>query len=500
MPEDNSDGGVRHPSPLVVAGYAIFGVAWIFIGDIHLNELSEVTDFDARQIEVAKGLIFVALSAALIFALQVFDAKCIAKAQKALRAKAQEAADYRNRYEREANHRRRADFILEALSSANRAIVSAQSKEAIAELVCDCVAATTNYPLVWFGKCVEIGGEKLLIHAASSGDDAAAATGIRFGWEEGLLTRNPIATAIKTGNLQASTSLEQEFEGIDPRLTAYAAALVAPVVFSGAIYGVFVFHSRNEQEFGMREKEMFRTLALDISYALSVVDELPRLEAISKDRDRAHEKIQRLISNAVEALANVIEQRDPYTAGHQYRVSEIATAIGRELKLSLGQIRTISLAAMVHDIGKVSVPSEVLARPGRLSALEMNMVKEHVESGYQILSKIEFEQPIARIVREHHERLDGTGYPKGLKGDEITLEARIIAVADVADAIASHRPYRPALGLTKAKAILSADRGKAYDANVVDAFLRVAEMQPALFDSVGAVMGYEMPASTKLTG
>jgi len=230
---------------------------------------------------------------------------------------------------------------------------------------------------------------------------------------------------------------------------------------------------------------MFRTLALDISYALAVVDELPRLEAISKDRDSAHERIQRLISNAVMALASVVEQRDPYTAGHQKRVSEIATAIGRELKLPVGVIGAISMAALVHDIGKVSVPSEVLSRPGRLSPVEMNMVKGHVESGYEILSKIEFDQPIARIVREHHERLDGSGYPKGLKGDEITLEARVIAVADVVEAIASHRPYRPALGLTRAKAVLTADRGTAYDADVVDAFLRVAEKQPALFDPNG---------------
>jgi putative nucleotidyltransferase with HDIG domain len=415
--------------------------------------------------------------------LQMVEAKMTSAADGALVSKSQEADGYRNKYEREAAERVRADIILEALSHANRSIVSAQSKEAIAKSVCDRVAETTKYPLVWFGRCVEIGEEKFLLYGASSGIDAAVVKGLRFSWDSGEVKPSPITLSIKTGNLQTTLSPPEAFEDVDARLAVYPAALVLPVIFSGVVYGVFVFHSRDEDAFGVRETEVFRTLALDISYALAVVDELPRLEAISKDRDSAHQRIQRLISNAVMALASVVEQRDPYTAGHQKRVSEIATAIGRELKLPVSQIGAISMAGLVHDIGKISVPSEVLSRPGKLSPVEMNMVKEHVESGYEILSKIEFDQPIARIVREHHERLDGSGYPKGLKGDEITLEARVIAVADAVEAISSHRPYRPALGLTRAKAVLTADRGKAYDADVVDAFLRVADKQPALFDT-----------------
>lgn len=469
--------------PVVVLGYAIFGIAWILVGDSQLNQLSAASGFHTPEIEVAKGLIFVALSVALIVVLQAVEASFAEATENALSSKTQEAATYLHKYRGEVQKRRQADVILEALSSANREIVSAHNKEAIAKSVCERVAEATGYPLVWFGRCDQIGGENVLIHETSSGVDAGVAKGIKFNWDGDLSTPNPITAAIKTGNLQTTTSVEEAFQVVDARLAAYPVALVAPVIFSGAVYGVFVFHSRDEQAFGVREKEVFRTLALDISYALAVVEELPRLEAISKDRDSAYEKIQRLISNAVAALANVIEQRDPYTAGHQDRVAEIATAIGRELKLPVSQIQAISMAAEIHDIGKISVPSEVLTRPGRLSVLEMNMVREHVESGYQILSKIEFDQPIARIVREHHERLDGTGYPRGLKGDEITLEARVIAVADVAEAIVSHRPYRPGLGLPKAIAIISADRGKGFDEDVVDAFLRVAAKRPDLFDT-----------------
>jgi putative nucleotidyltransferase with HDIG domain len=172
------------------------------------------------------------------------------------------------------------------------------------------------------------------------------------------------------------------------------------------------------------------------------------------------------------AMAEMIEMRDPYTAGHQQNVARLADRIAREMGLSDERCRIVRLAALVHDIGKNAIPVEILVKPASLSPLEHEMVKLHVEAGYQVLSRIQFAQPVADIVRQHHERLDGSGYPLGLAGDQILLEARILAVADTADAMVNHRPYRPARGLKAALAVLEQSAGAHYDPDVVDAFKR----------------------------
>lgn len=188
---------------------------------------------------------------------------------------------------------------------------------------------------------------------------------------------------------------------------------------------------------------------------------------------QSFEVLQRVFEDSVEALASALEVRDPYTAGHQRRVAQLAAAIAKELGLGRNQIRGLYLAALVHDIGKISVPAEVLNKPGRLEELEFGLIKNHPQVGYEILSKVKFPWPVAEIVRQHHERNDGSGYPRGLRGEEILLEARILAVADVVEAMSSHRPYRPALGLDVALEEIARHRGKLYDPQVVDACLRL---------------------------
>jgi len=170
---------------------------------------------------------------------------------------------------------------------------------------------------------------------------------------------------------------------------------------------------------------------------------------------------------------HVMDQRDPYTAGHQQRVGEIAGAIAAEMGLDADTQRGLRVAGAVHDIGKISVPTEILGKPGRISAIEMAIIKTHAQEGYEILKGIDFPRPVAEVVRQHHECIDGSGYPRGLKGDEIVLEARVLAVADVVEAMASDRPYRPGIGIDKALAEIERGRGTAYDANAVDACLRL---------------------------
>ena len=187
----------------------------------------------------------------------------------------------------------------------------------------------------------------------------------------------------------------------------------------------------------------------------------------------SEEKLRTSLLESITALAVIVEMRDPYTAGHQHRVANLAVAIAREMKLSEEQLVGIYLAGAVHDVGKIRVPAEILSKPGRLTELEFSLIKEHSGNGSEILKNIHFPWPIAQIVLQHHERMNGSGYPDGIKGDALLIEARIIAVADVVESMASHRPYRPALGIDAALAEIQHNSGTLYDEAVVQACVRV---------------------------
>ena len=187
----------------------------------------------------------------------------------------------------------------------------------------------------------------------------------------------------------------------------------------------------------------------------------------------SYERTRMILEGTVLAMSRIVESRDPYTAGHEQQVARIACVISEKMLLPADRVDAIRVAGQLHDIGKIAVPSEILTKPGRLSPLEMEMVKTHCRNAYDILKAIEFPYPVAKIILQHHERLDGSGYPQGLKGEEILLEARIIGVADVIEAISSHRPYRPAKDVDVAMQEITDHRGTLYDANVVDAALDI---------------------------
>lgn len=198
------------------------------------------------------------------------------------------------------------------------------------------------------------------------------------------------------------------------------------------------------------------------------------------DRKRAEEEIQSTISKLrkamngiIQAMTLTIEARDPYTAGHQRKVSNLARAIASELKLPQEKIDGIRMAGLIHDIGKINIPAQILTKPGTLTDIEFDFIKSHPKIGYDILRTIEFPWPVADIVYQHHERLDGSGYPEGLSGDDIMIEARIMSVADVVEAMASHRPYRPAIGIAQALEEITKYSGIKYDADAVTACIRL---------------------------
>lgn len=217
-----------------------------------------------------------------------------------------------------------------------------------------------------------------------------------------------------------------------------------------------------------------------ISELVEMRRRITELEEVETERERAEEelqqgleKVRRTLEGTVQALAATTERRDPYTAGHQQRVTRLACAIAQEMGLPEEEIEGIRVTGTLHDIGKISVPAEILNKPGRLTEMEMTLIKTHPQVGHEILKTVEFPWPVAQIVLQHHERMDGSEYPSGLSGEEILPEARILAVADVVEAMSSHRPYRPALGKDKALEEISRNRGVLYDSNVVDACLKV---------------------------
>jgi len=176
-------------------------------------------------------------------------------------------------------------------------------------------------------------------------------------------------------------------------------------------------------------------------------------------------------------MAAIVEMRDPYTAGHQARVADLATAIAKQIGLPEEQVHGIHLAGTVHDLGKINVPAEILSKPGKITDIERSLIKIHPQAGYDILKGIDFPWPIAQMVLQHHERFDGSGYPQGLKGDQIIIEARILCVADVVEAMSSHRPYRPRLGIETAIEDITRQRGIYYDPQAVDACLALFREQ-----------------------
>jgi putative nucleotidyltransferase with HDIG domain len=185
------------------------------------------------------------------------------------------------------------------------------------------------------------------------------------------------------------------------------------------------------------------------------------------------EKLRKTLGGTIQVISRAVEMRDPYTAGHQIRVADLARAIATEMRISADGTDFIRIACIIHDIGKISVPAEILSKPTKLSDIEFSLIKAHAQAGYDILKNIEFPWPVADVILQHHERMDGSGYPRNLKGEDICIEARILSVADVVEAMASHRPYRPGLGLEAALNEIEKNKGIFYDAAVADACLRL---------------------------
>ncbi|MCP4364675.1 MAG: HD domain-containing protein [Planctomycetes bacterium] len=300
------------------------------------------------------------------------------------------------------------------------------------------------------------------------------------GWKEGLVGHATVGAGIdsQAGYTLLSRDLvivedlgtEMRFRGpqllIDHGVVSGMSAVIRCKYCKGEAFGVLGAHTTRKRTFSKDECNFLQTMVNLLATAAERRHGEQMLE-------QSASKVRQTLEGTIQALAATVETRDPYTFGHQQRVAALAYAIAEEMGLSPEEVEGIHIAGLIHDLGKITVPAEILSKPGGITDSEFGIIKDHPRVGYDILKGIEFPWPIDKMVLEHHERMDGSGYPLGLKGDESVMGARILAVADVVEAMSSHRPYRPTLGIDKALEEISKKRGILFDANVADACIRL---------------------------
>lgn len=364
---------------------------------------------------------------------------------------------------------RRANRALRTLSSGNVALARATSEPALLESMCRAIVEAGGYRMAWIGYAQD-DADKSVQPMAWAGTGADYAREARVSWADTERGRGSVGRCIRSGTTQTTHDI-----AADPAMApwheaaaryGFRSTVALPLRVGDGVIGALAIYSADVGPFAGDELTLLEELAADVSFGISAMraHEAQRL---------SEQQIERGLAATVQALAATVELRDPYTAGHQRHVAEIAARIAREMGLDEDRVQGLTLAATIHDIGKVNIPAEILSKPGRLSRTEYELIKTHAESGYQILKDVNFPWPVAEMIHQHHERIDGSGYPRGLKADQILLEAKIIAVADVLEAITAHRPYRPAKGIDAALEEIVAGRGRLYDEATADACLRL---------------------------
>lgn len=362
----------------------------------------------------------------------------------------------------------RINRFLRTLSRCNEALVHAQDEQELLQNTCQAVVEVGGFALAWVGY---IEKERMLRVLASFGERAEDYLGGRELTDVGDEQKpcRPALRALRSGEIQVVRECGSD-SCVPWRERAlahgYVSSIALPLRDGAVVIGTFNIYASEAGGFGDQEVALLSELADDLSFGIRALH--ARIE-----RERFVRHLQGSMQSTIEALASTVELRDPYTAGHQRRVADLAAAIAREAGYSEERVQVVYLAGLVHDIGKVAVPAEILSKPGRLTEHEMALVRLHVEAGYDILKKVDFTWPIATMVLHHHERLDGSGYPAGLMGDTILPEARILAVCDTIEAMVTHRPYRPAVGVDAALEEVRRGSGVLFDEQVVEVCGRV---------------------------
>ncbi len=359
----------------------------------------------------------------------------------------------------------RANRALKTLSAGNLALVRAANEDELLRAVTNIVVEQGGYIMSAVGYA-EDDPEKSITPMAWSGMNGSDYWIQNPSWADTEQGQLPIARAIRSGTTQichdiASDPAFKPWKDV-ALARGYVSNIALPLSGGGKTFGGLSIYSSEANAFDDEEVQLLEEMANDLAYGIITLR--------TRVEHEQHATILRQsLEQSIQTIADTVEARDPYTAGHQRRVGELATAIAREMGLPEEQVNAIHLAAIIHDLGKIKIPAEILNKPGKLSDLEYLMIKTHPQAAYDILKDVKFPWPIASIILQHHEKMDGSGYPQGLKGDAILLEARILTVADVVEAMSSHRPYRPGLGVEAALEEITRSRGTLFDPRVVDA-------------------------------
>lgn len=354
---------------------------------------------------------------------------------------------------------------LRTISACNQNLVHARTETDLLQAICHAIVEVGGYLLTWVTAEAPAGASTPL---AWYGNETLYQAHVKMENDPAHLRHCLVSSALNSRRTQICNQLKATSECGFGELgeLGVQSILSLPLLNNGHFHGALTIFSAQSEIFDTPEVMMMEEMAADLGYGLTAL-------RISKERDLYLRQFEQAMQGTVTAMARTLEMRDPYTAGHQQRVTALALAIAGEMALNPTQIEGLKFGGMIHDIGKISVPAEILSKPGRLTAIEFSLIKQHPETGHQIVADIDFPWPMAQMIVQHHERLDGSGYPAGLKGEEIMLEARILAVADVVEAMSSHRPYRASLGMEAALAEIECGSGLQYDATVAAACLKV---------------------------
>lgn len=363
------------------------------------------------------------------------------------------------------NALRNAEWAYETVVKCHSIIVNADNEDDLFNAICNILVTEGPFKLAWVGRADQ-GEDKKVVPVAEAGFKKGYLSSIDISWGENKLGQGPTGKAIRSGLPQAILDIQNDPAFAPWRDKAleynYHSSIALPIICDNKrVLGALNIYSENPNNFDGKQIDLLVNLSLDLARGVNIL-------RIKDEKEKAELALHETLFNTVKVLALALEKRDPYTSGHQKRVADLAVAIASKMGLDEFTIEGIRLGGIIHDIGKIYVPADILNRPGKLTDAEFEIIKSHPQVGLEIMCDIDFLWPIKEIIIQHHERLDGTGYPKGLKENEIVLEAKIIAVADVVEAINSHRPYRPAYGIEVALDELKRGKGTSYDPQISD--------------------------------
>lgn len=370
----------------------------------------------------------------------------------------------------------RANRALKTLSAGNEALVHASSESQLLHEVCRVIVDEGGYRMAAVGY-PQNGHERTLVPMASAGMEEGFLTAVKHTWADNEQGQRPIARAIRSGKAEIARDIQNDpaFASVKDWVVrpGYVSNIAFALLDGKKVIGAMSIFASEADAFDDAEVLLLQELADGLAFGITTLRTREERDRIAHAHEHHEAILRKSLEDSIQAIAATVEMRDPYTSGHQKRVAELAVALGREMGLPEERIHGLHLAGVVHDLGKISVPAEILSKPGKLTPIELLLVKGHAQAGYEILKDIDFPWPIATIVWQHHERFDGSGYPHGLKGGDILLESGIMAVADVVEAMGSHRPYRPTLGIDAALQEIERGRGIQYDPAVADACLKL---------------------------